>query len=221
VVTRQPFAAFLVAGVALLMACASASSRPPPTDQRDEPLVDIATLDDSIAVQMRYATTNNFTGRVLYPSNRCLLRHSVAQRLVKVHQALQTQGLGLKVWDCYRPFSIQRVLWARVRDERYVARPIVQDGQPVAGSKHNRGAAVDLTLIDSRGIELEMPSRHDDFTERAHRDYRGNSARAQQHMEILERAMVAEGFEPLISEWWHFDGPGWQSFSILDVPLEP
>jgi len=210
----------IAAAAFFAFACASQSS---PETQRqgrdDSPLVDVATLDDSIVIDIRYATPHNFTGVVLYPVGRCLLRRAVAERLVRVQQDLRRQGLRVKVWDCYRPFSVQKEFWSLQPDERYVAKPVSKDGKPIAGSKHNRGAAVDLTLIGANGTELDMPSRYDDFSERAHRDYRASSPQARRNMETLERAMVAEGFEPLPTEWWHFDGPGWQEFEILDVPL--
>src|SRR5437867_7395192 len=126
-------------------------------------LVDLRALDPSIRVEMPYATPQNFTGVALYPVARCLLRREVAERLVRVERRLRAEGLGLLVWDCYRPFRVQQRLWALVPDARYVAEPVVRDGRPVAGSKHNRGAAVDLTLVDAAGRPLEMPSAFDDF----------------------------------------------------------
>ncbi len=182
-------------------------------------LVDVRALDPSIRVEMPYATPRNFTGAVLYPLARCLLRRDVAERLVRVEHRLAAEGLGLLVWDCYRPFHVQQRFWALVPDARYVAEPVVRDGKPVAGSKHNRGAAVDLTLVDGAGRLLEMPSGFDDFSERAHRGFPGASNAAQRNAARLEAAMVAEGFAPLPPEWWHFDGPGWERYEILDRPL--
>ncbi len=184
-----------------------------------EPLVDLATVAPGIAIEMRYATRKNFTKTVLYPRARCLLRRSVAARLARVHAALSRRKRGLKVWDCYRPVSVQQTLWKLVPDARYVARPIYRRGVVVDGSKHNRGAAVDLTLVDHRGAELPMPTAFDDFTERAHRSYRGGSRAAQRNKRVLERAMRAQGFVPLTSEWWHFDAPGWRRFPVSNQSL--
>src|SRR5205814_1334819 len=117
------------------------------------------------------------------------------------------------------PFGVQQRLWALVPDARYVAEPVVRDGRPVAGSKHNRGAAVDLTLVDAAGRPLEMPSGFDDFSERAHPGWAGASPAARRNVARLEEAMAAEGFEPLPTEWWHFDGPGWERYELLDRPL--
>lgn len=175
--------------------------------------MDISQAAPSIRVDIRYATADNFTKTVLYPVNRCLLRPSVAQRLARVQEDLRASGLGLKVWDCYRPLSIQKKLWALVPDPRYVA-------DPNKGSRHNRGAAVDATLVDVRGRESEMPTIYDDFSERAHRDFQGASPQAAANRSILEKAMAARGFAGLSTEWWHFDAPGWQDFPIEDLPLQ-
>src|SRR5262249_21817253 len=149
----------------------------------------------------------------------CLLRPDVADRLVRVERRLAADGLGLLLWDCYRPFSVQQRLWALVPDARYVAEPTVRDGRPMAGSKHNRRAPGGVPPVDAAGQPLEMPSAFDDFSERAHRDFAGASSAARAHATRLEAAMVAEGFAPLPTEWWHFDGPGWERYELLDVPL--
>jgi D-alanyl-D-alanine dipeptidase len=185
-----------------------------PTTQIHSPpdLVDVLKLDPTFVLDVRYATPNNFTRRTLYPVARCLLHAAVAERLVRVHERLRSGGLRLKLFDCYRPLSIQRELWALVPDERYVA-------DPAKGSRHNRAAAVDLTLADSTGAELPMPTEYDDFTPRAHRDYASASHEQTANRERLEEAMQAEGFIGLPTEWWHFDSPDWKEYAILDVPL--
>ncbi len=182
-------------------------------------LVDVATLDPTIRLELRYATADNFTGVAVYPTARCLLRRDAAERLARVQRRLRADGLGLLVWDCYRPFAVQERFWTLVPDERYVARPVRRDGRPVSGSKHNRGAAVDVTLVDATGRPLEMPTAFDDFSARAHRGAPASPA-ATANAARLEAAMAAEGFAPLPTEWWHFDAPGWQADELLDVPLE-
>jgi beta-N-acetylhexosaminidase/D-alanyl-D-alanine dipeptidase len=212
---RLRLGSFLLGGVLLLAAaCAGPSPRSPGAD-----LVDIAAIDPSIRLDLRYATADNFTGVAVYPVARCLLRRDAAERLARVQRRLRAEGVGLVVWDCYRPLAVQERFWALVPDERYVARPVRRDGRPVAGSKHNRGAAVDVTLADASGSPLEMPTDFDDFSPRAHRGTPATPA-ARANAERLESAMVAEGFEPLPTEWWHFDAPGWQAYELLDVPLE-
>jgi D-alanyl-D-alanine dipeptidase len=179
----------------------------------EEPLVDVSAVDPRIVVDIRYSTTNNFMKQALYPAARCLLRESVARRLGRVQADLAREGLGLKVYDGYRPLSVQKLMWAVMPDERYVA-------NPAKGSRHNRGAAVDVTLVDPRGRELDMPSGYDDFSERAHRDYRGGSPEARANRDRLIRAMHRRGFRVLDTEWWHFDAPGWKRYPLLDLPFE-
>lgn len=176
----------------------------------DVRLVDIRSVNSKIVLDIRYATTNNFLKRKLYPVARCVLRGAAARRLSQVQNDLAQKGLGLKVYDCYRPLSVQRLMWQVRPDTRYVA-------NPARGSRHNRGAAVDITLVDRNGRELEMPTGFDDFTERAHRNYKGASAQARKNSKLLEDAMKKYGFIPLPTEWWHFDAPGWDKFAILDV----
>ena len=177
-------------------------------------LVDIQSINPNIKLDMRYATTNNFLNRKLYPVPRCLLRKEVAQKLSKVQEDFEEMGLGLKVFDCYRPWSVTREMWEILPDSRYVA-------NPERGSRHNRGAAVDLTLVDFRtGRELEMPTDFDDFTDQAARDYGGNAPQVRRNSNLLEYKMKKYGFESLITEWWHFDAVGWQKFSLLDVQLD-
>jgi zinc D-Ala-D-Ala dipeptidase len=183
--------------------------------------VDIATVDPTIAIDMRYASANNFTKVVVYPVARCLLRRDAAERLARVQARLRAEDKGLKVWDCYRPFSVQKKFWKLVSDDRYVAEPVAdRQGRPLRGSKHNRGAAVDLTLVDGAGRPLEVPTDHDDFSRRAHRGAAGASPAARANAQRLEDVMKAEGFEPLPTEWWHFDAPGWEKYPLSDQPLE-
>ncbi|PKN09587.1 MAG: peptidase M15 [Deltaproteobacteria bacterium HGW-Deltaproteobacteria-8] len=182
-------------------------------------LVEPTSQDASLVLDIRYATDNNFTGKRVYPAARCYLRADVAKRLLEVQKGLRGQGLGLKIYDCYRPFSVQEAFWRIMPDERYVGLPVRKDGVIVKSSRHNRGAAVDVTLVDAHGQELVMPTGYDDFTDKAHRDSAAASPEARRNSQHLERAMQAQGFEPLATEWWHFDGPGWQNFEPLDLPF--
>ncbi len=178
-----------------------------------EPFVEVTSVDSTIVIDLRYATPDNFTGQVLYATSRCFLRKSVAERLARVQKKLRRQGLGLKIWDGYRPLSVQKKMWAIVPDSRYVA-------NPKHGSRHNRGAAVDVTLVDSTGRELHMPTGFDDFTPRAHRDWAGDDTLAIHNRQILEKAMTSEGFIPLSTEWWHFDAPNWKSYPIENISIK-
>jgi D-alanyl-D-alanine dipeptidase len=178
----------------------------------DDHLVEIERAVPGVVLDLRYATTNNFTGQVLYPEARAWLRPRTAARLAAVARDLAPLGLRLKVFDAYRPWSAQQQLWARVPDERYVA-------HPAKGSRHNRGAAVDVTLVRADGTELPMPTAFDDFSERAHRDYSDLPAEVLANRDLLDRAMSRRGFVGLPTEWWHFDDRDYRRYKLLDVPL--
>ena len=173
-------------------------------------LVNIQQVSPGIFLDIRYATANNFTEQKVYDRAVCYLRPATAAKLSRVQAELERQSMGLMVYDCYRPHSVQYKFWALIPDERYVA-------NPADGSNHNRGAAVDLTLVDRNGTELPMPSEFDVFTERAHRNYRDASPEAARNRETLERAMVRHGFLPLPTEWWHFDDTECRKYPILDI----
>jgi len=175
-----------------------------------EALVEIRTLSPHVRLDIRYATESNFTKHVVYPVARCYLVRPVAEALAAVQTELEKDGLGLQVFDCYRPTSVQRRFWALVPDARYVA-------NPQKGSRHNRGAAVDLTLVDAHGQPLPMPSEFDDFSERAHRDFTGASPAALANRARLEQVMTRHGFVGMPTEWWHFDAATWKSYPLLDV----
>ncbi len=183
-------------------------------------MIELIALDRTFALDIRYATPDNFTGRACYPKAACWLREPVAQRLVRVQRDLRRVGLGLKVFDAYHPFSVQQEFWACLPDARFIAQPIISiDGAMLAGSKHSRGAAVDVTLVDARGRELEMPSAFDDFSEKAYCNYSGASAAAMANRDRLQQVMVKYAFEPLETEWWHFDDPEWARFELSDKEL--
>ena len=175
-------------------------------------LVDATTIVPRLQLDVRYATSANFTHRRLYAHARCLLHDAVARRLAEVQRELAARGLGLVAYDCYRPLSVQKRMWALVPDERYVS-------DPAKGSRHNRGAAVDVGLVDARGRALPMPSAYDEFSARAHRDFSGGSDEARANRALLEAAMQRHGFSGLPTEWWHFDAVDWQAYPISDEPL--
>lgn len=177
---------------------------------RDE-LVELDKFIPGIVLDIRYATTNNFTGQILYPSARCFLRKPVAENLRAVQMELATKGLGLKVFDGFRPLSVQKKMWEVFPHPGYVA-------DPKKGSRHNRGAAVDLTLIrlpDS--TELPMPTAFDDFTTKAHRDFNDLPEETIRNRALLETLMTKHGFIGLPTEWWHFDDENWKRYPIMDV----
>lgn len=178
-----------------------------------DPLVDFSRVHPGAALDIRYATQDNFTHQQVYAQARCALRRSAATRLAAAASEFEGLGYRLKIYDCYRPLSVQRKFWALVPDERFVA-------DPAKGSRHNRGAAVDVTLTDAQGRELEMPTGFDDFSERAARNWAGASAAAAKNRALLEQVMKKHGFVGLPSEWWHFDAQGWEKCPLEDVPLD-
>jgi len=179
--------------------------------QAEEPLVDIAAYLPSALVELRYMREDNFLGRAVYPPEaRCLLRESVAQRLVRVAERLAKEGLRLKLWDCYRPWSVQKAMWELLPKPGFVA-------NPATGSHHNRGAAVDLTLANAEGEELEMPTPFDEFSPRARQGAtEGIPTAAVHNRDKLKAAMEAEGFLANRAEWWHFDAGDARRFKVLD-----
>ena len=177
-------------------------------------LVDLSQLDKHLKFDIRYAGTNNFMGKALYPAARALLQKPAAESLLRAQQRLLKQGYGLLVFDAYRPWSVTREMW----DMHPHYRDYLAD--PLKGSRHNRGCAIDLTLYDlNSGKPVEMPSDYDEFTERAHPDYQGGSAASRQARDTLRAAMEAEGFKVYENEWWHFDFHGWEDYPILNRPL--
>lgn len=196
---------------ALLVIAAAAWGNPP---EPSAGLVKVADVDPNIIIDLRYATTNNFTGQIIYPSKVCLLRASTAAKLAAANAELMERGYRIKIWDAYRPPSVQQLFWNLVPDSRYVANPAT------GGSRHNRGGAVDLTLVDANGRELSMPSGFDDFSARASRDNRDMSAEAAANLAYLTQVMVKHGFNPIASEWWHFEDKDAGGFPMVEVSLE-
>jgi D-alanyl-D-alanine dipeptidase len=177
-------------------------------------LVDLAQLKAGFRFDLRYATPNNFVHATLYPMARAYLHREAATALVAVQHELAEQGLGLKIYDAYRPLSVQQRMWDLVHDDRYVSNPALNAG------RHTRGTAVDLTLVDREGHDVPMPTPFDDFTERAHRDASGIPAEAARNSKLLEAIMLKHGFLPYPFEWWHFDFRNWKKHPPLDVPIE-
>ncbi len=187
----------------------------PPSEIEIDPaaLVELTKLDSDIHLDIRYATSNNFTGVPLYDEARAFLVGSAAQALVRAQTAARADGLGLLIHDAYRPWQITKKLWDMTPPEK---RSFVAN--PKQGSRHNRGCAVDLTLYDrTTGNALPMPSGYDEFSGRAYRSYNGGSADETKNRARLERYMEAEGFIGISNEWWHFDFSDWAQYPVLDI----
>ena len=178
-----------------------------------EDLIDVRDVIPNVRLEIRYATPNNFTKSVLYPEARCVLRREVAEELAKVQRDLKEDGLELVIYDCYRPLSVQKRMWEIVPNEAYVA-------NPAKGSRHNRGAAIDVGLFDSYGKRVEMPTDFDDFSEKAHYSNIDLPAGILINRQKLRTMMERYNFAALPTEWWHFDYLGWQRFPVMDVPFQ-
>lgn len=202
----------LVALLALLAASAPAVAQSAaPTGLRcsTAELVPLLALDPRPLLELRYASPYNFLGATLYPALDAQLRCPVALALEQVQRDLAAEGLGLKVWDAYRPLAVQQRMWDAIRDPRYVSDPAVNAG------RHTRGTAVDVTLVDRRGRELPMPTDFDDFSEAAHVDAAGISPERAANARRLRQAMQRRGFQAFPTEWWHFDWQNWQSLPVV------
>ena len=177
-------------------------------------LVNVRAIQPPLLQEVRYATAYNFTGQVLYPFPAVFVQKDVALALQKIQQELAAEGLGLKIYDGYRPLAVQAMMWAAVPDERYVSDPSKSRG------RHTRGVAVDVTLVDRLGNELSMPTAYDDFTEKAHRSSTAWTPEQRQNSEKLEAVMKKHGFTPFPYEWWHFDFRDWEKYPPLDIGFE-
>lgn len=175
--------------------------------------VELKTVNSNIVLDIRYASENNFLKKAVYPSARCFVLNQVAFKLDSIQTDLEDMKLGLKIFDGYRPLSVQKMMWEILPDNRYVA-------NPKDGSRHNRGAAVDVTLVDSNGVDLKMPTDFDDFTERAAHDYNGLSETALRNRGILKSIMEKYDFVSLNSEWWHYDLKNYIDFPVVDYSFE-
>ncbi len=198
----------------------------PPVEEgpfRESELVDLESLDSTIELDIRYATTNNFMNAVFYEDSRAFLQRPAADAVARAHRALAPYGYGLLIHDGYRPWYVTKMFWdaTPTHQREFVA-------NPTSGSRHNRGAAVDLSLRSlATGEPIEMPSGYDEFSDRSYADYPGGTARQRWHRELLREVMEAEGFTVNPSEWWHFDYRDWREYGIqneifggISVPRE-
>lgn len=178
-------------------------------------MVELRSLIPDIVYDLRYATSNNFMHRKMYSGNirHTFLRMPAAEGLAKVQQELKIQGLGLKIYDAYRPYSVTVKFWELVKDEKYVA-------NPAKGSAHNRGLAVDLTLIDIKTKkELDMGTGFDNFTDSAHHSFNDLAPAVKINRKLLKDVMQKHGFVLFDTEWWHYSWPNTNEYELLDLKL--
>lgn len=191
----------------------------PPEEEGDflpSDLVELITLDSTIALDVRYATTNNFMGEVFYSQPRAFLQRPAAEALVRAHRWLRERGYGLLIHDGYRPWYVTKMFWDATPDDLriFVA-------NPANGSRHNRGCAIDLTLYDlATGTPITMTGGYDEMSPRSFPDYPGGTSRQRWHRELLREAMEAQDFTVYEAEWWHFDYKEWRRYEIGNQRFE-
>ena len=200
--------------ILLASACVLAQTAPPKEEnKREADLIELITLDKTLKLDIRYARSDNFVGKPVYTEARAFLQRPAAEALLKVHQKLKKQNLGLVIFDGYRPWSVTKLFWEVTPEDK---RKFVAN--PKTGSRHNRGCAVDLSIYDLKtGKLIDMPSDFDEFTERASPKYQGGSETETKNRELLRKMMEAEGFTVNDNEWWHFDYKDWQDYAIYDI----
>jgi D-alanyl-D-alanine dipeptidase len=179
-------------------------------------MIELKTLMPSLKYDLRYATTNNFMHRLMYPQNTNItfLRLPAAMALQEIQQELNEKGLGLKIFDAYRPYSVTVKFWELIKDERYVA-------NPAKGSGHNRGIAVDLTIIKLQtDEELNMGTGFDNFTDTAHQTFMHLSEEVLQNRNLLRSTMEKYGFVAFETEWWHYFLANGEKFEVLDIDFK-
>ena len=178
------------------------------TGQKAE-LVEVSQINKSIIIDLKYATADNFLHEKVYEDTRCRVLVPVAEKLDRAQKLLAQDGLGLKVYDGFRPLVVQKKMWAILPDSRYVANP------NKAGSMHNRGVAVDLTLVDAQGRELEMPTAFDAFTTRAAQFSAEPTPQQRANRMLLRQVMQAVGLAYIQTEWWHYQLPDAGKYPII------
>ena len=197
---------------------AEALKAQPPVETGDflkPDLVELVRLDRTIKLDIHYASSNNFLGTPVYRQARAFMQRPAAEAVVRVNLRLHEQGLGLLIFDGYRPWFVTKIFWDATAEKDH---PYLAD--PAAGSRHNRGCAVDLTIYDLKTRRpIAMPSTYDEFSDNAKPEYTGGTDEERAHREFLRKAMEAEGFTVYPTEWWHFDYREWRRYPILNVPF--
>lgn len=184
------------------------------TNNPDNQLIEIKKVIPNITLDIRYATRNNFMSQVMYKEARSFARKPVVAQLKRVQLALNKKGYGLKIFDGYRPYAITKAFYKKAKNKNFVA-------NPKKGSKHNRGCAIDLTLIDLKtGKEVQMPTPYDSFALEASPSYSNLPSAVIKNRALLITTMQSYGFRVLSNEWWHFDFIGWKKYDLMDIPFE-
>lgn len=164
----------------------------------DTTFVNLRDYSKDFVYDMKYATEDNFLKAKVYDCGECLLRLKTVEGLIEANKKFMTKGYRIKIFDCYRPLDIQEKMWKIVPNPKYVA-------NPRTGSIHNRGGAVDITLVDATGKELDMGTNFDFFGVEASHNYPNLSKEIKQNRKLLKRIMIQKGFNSFDSEWWHYN----------------
>jgi zinc D-Ala-D-Ala dipeptidase len=189
---------------------------PEPATLRKPDLVEVAHLDPTLKLDIRYATTENFLGVPVYSEARAFLQRPAAQAVVRAHRALSAFGYGILIHDAYRPWYVTKVFWDATPPDKH---EFVAD--PAKGSRHNRGCAVDLTLYDrGTGRPVAMTGVYDEMSERSYPTFLGGTSQQRWRRDLLRLAMEREGFRVFDVEWWHFDYRDWKSYPILNQTFD-
>lgn len=173
----------------------------------DSVFIDIKTVSSDFVLDMKYATDDNFLKSKVYDCEVCLLRKSTVEALLNANKKFMRKGYRIKFFDCYRPLDVQRAMWKIVSDPNYVA-------NPAKGSIHNRGGAVDITLVDDNGVELDMGTSFDHFGSEASHNYSDLPKEVLKNRKLLKKIMIKSGFESFDSEWWHYNLVGSRKFPL-------
>jgi D-alanyl-D-alanine dipeptidase len=164
----------------------------------DTSFVNLKEYSDDFIYDMKYATENNFLKSKVYDCAECYLRLKTAKALIKANSKFMKLGYKIKLYDCYRPLDVQKKMWTLVSNPNYVA-------NPSKGSIHNKGGAVDITLVDGNGIELDMGTPFDFFGPEASHDYSNFSKEIIENRALFKKIMISVKFQPFDSEWWHYN----------------
>lgn len=176
-------------------------------------LVLLNSFPHDMILDIRYASKNNFTKSVLYDADVALIHEETLKKLLNAQEEFKSLGYKIKIWDAYRPFYIQKILWDIVPNNNYIANPYN------GGSNHNRACAVDITLTDLNGNEIDMPTDFDDFSNKSHRSYTGATPIQIKNAELLKSIMIKHGFKPIYTEWWHFDDINRFNYPVINIGL--
>ncbi len=202
----------------LILFLGSCTTKPPKEKGsfKESDLVELIKLDSTFKLDIKYATSNNFVGKPVYPEARAFLQRPAAEALVKVSQDLKPLGYGLVVFDGYRPWSVTKLFWDITPKEK---KKFVAD--PKKGSRHNRGCAIDLSLYNlASGETVQMPGEFDEMSDRSYPDYRGGTEEQRMMRDLLRSKMEANGFTVYKFEWWHYDFKDWRSYRIENIQFE-